>query len=225
MTINPELLQEQSRCIAHEIRNQVSICDVYCEIIKKHLEKDGIKNESIKKAADCIQKSVKIINNSLIELKSAGSYSPQNCRINSLIEQSINLSKVYIHDKKIEIINVLKDDGLINIDENKFLACIINLIKNAIEAIENKGEIIINCEIKNSTAEITISNNGKPISQAEQKTIFNEGFTTKKTGSGLGLYICKNNLNAQGANLELAQSTPKKTEFKITIPVIQTNIE
>ena len=113
MTLNPELLQEQSRCIAHEIRNQVSICDVYCEIIKKHLEKDGIKNESISKAVDCIQKSVKIINNSLIELKSVNNYSPQNCDIDSLLEQSISLSKVYIHDKKIDIIRV----GLQSTDE------------------------------------------------------------------------------------------------------------
>ncbi len=220
MTLNPELLQEQSRCIAHEIRNQVSICDVYCEIIKKHLEKDGIKNESISKAVDCIQKSVKIINNSLIELKSVNNYSPQNCDIDSLLEQSISLSKVYIHDKKIDIIKSVKNNGIINVDENKFLACIINLIKNAIEAIENKGEIIISSEIKDKTAKITISNNGKAISPSEQKTIFNEGFTTKKTGSGLGLYICKNNLKAQNADLELLQSNSKKTIFEITIQTI-----
>ena len=68
MTLSAELLQEQTRCIAHEIRNQVSICDVYCEIIKKHLIKDGIENDSISRAIECIQTSVKMISNSLIEV-------------------------------------------------------------------------------------------------------------------------------------------------------------
>lgn len=220
MTLNQELLQEQSRCIAHEIRNQVSICDVYCEIIKKHLEKDGIQNESISKAVECIQKSAKIISNSLIDLKSINNYAPKNCQIAALIEESVNLSKVYIHDKDIKITTTIKDDGIINVDENKFLACVINLIKNAIEAIEHKGEIIISCNIEKKTAHIKISNTGKAIPKSIQKELFNEGFTTKSTGSGLGLYICKNNLKIQNAELELTTSTKQKTEFEISIPLI-----
>lgn len=221
MSINSEILQEQSRCIAHEIRNQVSICDVYCEIIKKNMTKEGIENDSIKKAVECIQKSAKIINNALIDLKSVNNFAPKNCHVNTLVEQSVNLAKVYVHDKDIKISTVLKDDGRINVDENKFLACIINLIKNAVEAIDFKGKIIVATEVDNGFAKIKITNDGKPISQAAQKDIFSEGFTTKKTGSGLGLYICKNNLKAQNADLELTQSTAKKTEFQISIPIIE----
>ncbi|HIS36016.1 TPA: HAMP domain-containing histidine kinase [Candidatus Scatousia excrementigallinarum] len=215
-----ELLKEQSRCIAHEIRNQVSICDVYCEIIKKHMNKDGIKNESIDNALDCIQKAVKMINNSLIDLKSLDNIKPSVCSINDLIEQSINLGKVYISDKQITITPNLKSDVQIYADENKFLACMINLIKNAIEAIDSKGEIIITSDIDREYAVIRVSNTGKPISPSSQKELFNEGFTTKKTGSGLGLYICKTNLHLQNAELSLVQSTGKKTEFEIKVPLI-----
>lgn len=181
---------------------------------------DGIENTSISRALECIQKSAKIINNVLIDLKSINNITPKNCHVNTLVEQSINLAKVYIHDKDIKITSLFKDDGRINVDENKFLACIINLIKNAIEAIEHKGKIIITTEVDNNIAKIKISNNGKPISQSAQKDLFNEGFTTKKTGSGLGLYICKNNLIAQNADLQLTQSTAQKTEFEISIPVL-----
>lgn len=215
-----ELLKEQSRCIAHEIRNQVSICDVYCEIIKKHMNKDGIKNESIDNALDCIQKAVKMINNSLIDLKSLDNIKPSVCSINDLIEQSINLGKVYISDKQITITPNLKSDVQIYADENKFLACMINLIKNAIEAIDSRGEIIITSDIDREYAVIRVSNTGKPISPSSQKELFNEGFTTKKTGSGLGLYICKTNLHLQNAELSLVQSTGKKTEFEIKVPLI-----
>lgn len=216
-----EILKEQSRCIAHEIRNQLSICDVYCEIIKKQLLKEGIKNESIERAIECIQKSVKMVNNSLIDLKSLDNIKQTVCNTNNLIEQSIKMGRVYIHDKLITISSNLKSDAEIYVDENKFLACMINLIKNAIEAIDTKGEIIVTSDIEKEFAVIRISNNGKPISKTAQKDLFNEGYTTKKTGSGLGLYICQNNLKLQNAELSLIQSTTKKTEFEIKIPIIK----
>ena len=153
-------------------------------------------------------------------MKSINNYTPKNCSVQNLIEQSVNLSQIYTNEKDIKITSLIKNEAMINVDENKFLACIINLIKNAAEAIEHKGEILITAECKDKTAKIKVSNNGKPISPTAQKEIFSEGFTTKKTGSGLGLYICKNNLKAQNADLQLTQSTGKKTEFEITIPVI-----
>ncbi len=216
-----EIIKEQSRCIAHEIRNQVSICDVYCEIIKKQLSKNGIQNDSVEKALECIQKSVKMINNSLIDLKTLDNIKQSICYVNDLIDESINLGKVYIQDRQIQINSNLKENVQIYVDENKFLGCLINLIKNAIEAIDTKGEITISTEITSKKCIIKISNNGKPISPSAQKELFNEGFTTKKTGSGLGLYICKNNLEQQDATLSLIKSTQQKTEFEIQVPIFK----
>ena len=221
MQTDTELLQQQVRCIAHEIRNQVSVCDVYCEIIKKHLEKENIENESINKALNCIQKSAKMINNSLIDLKSVDNIKLQVCDLRRIIEECSSLAKVYIHDKKINILSNIKEDASIYVDENKFMACIINLIKNAVEAIENKGEIIISSEIKDGNVIISVANDGKAITPAAQRDLFSEGFTTKRTGSGLGLFICKNNLKQQDADLYLVQSTAKKTEFQIKVPALK----
>ena len=221
MQTDTELLQQQVRCIAHEIRNQVSVCDVYCEIIKKHLEKENIENESINKALNCIQKSAKMINNSLIDLKSVDNIKLQVCHLRRIIEEWSSPAKVYILDKKINIISNIKEDASIYVDENKFMACIINLIKNAVEAIENKGEIIISSEIKDGNVIISVANDGKAITPAAQRDLFSEGFTTKRTGSGLGLFICKNNLKQQDADLYLVQSTAKKTEFQIKVPALK----
>ena len=162
-----------------------------------------------------------MINNSLIDLKSLDNIKPSYCYSGSLAEESIKLAKVYICDKNITIIPNIKSNEKIYVDENKFLACLINLIKNAIEAIETSGEIIVTSETYGENAVISVTNNGKPISQSAQKEIFNEGYTTKKTGSGLGLYICKNNLELQNAKLSLVQSTSKKTEFRIEIPIVK----
>lgn len=237
------LISEQSRCIAHEIRNHISICELYTRIIKKNLENEGVENDSIDNAIKCITKSLKIMNNSLLDLKSLNNFSPEICDIQAVLQEGINLSTVYIGDKDIKINLDAKDTAPVYIDENKFLACMVNIIKNAIEAINDKGEIKISLEICQKlpslgtlpskrlsivcerfaggeglpSAVIKISNNGEPVKNPEN--IFKAGFTTKQTGSGLGLHICANNLQAQNAELKLTKSTPEITEFEITLPV------
>ncbi len=210
------LISEQSRCIAHEIRNHISICELYTRIIKKNLENEGIENDSIDNAIKCITKSLKIMNNSLLDLKSLNNFSPEICDIQAVVQEGINLSTVYIGDKDIKINLEAKDTAPVYIDENKFLACLVNIIKNAIEAIQEKGCINIQLKIQDKVV-IKISNNGEQIKNPQE--IFNVGFTTKQTGSGLGLHICANNLQAQNAELKLTQSTPEITEFEITLPV------
>ncbi len=209
-------ISEQSRCIAHEIRNHISICELYTRIIKKNLENNGIKNASIDNAINCITKSLKIMNNSLLDLKSLNNFSPEICDIQAVLQEGINLSTVYIGDKDIKINLEGKDTAPVFIDENKFLACMVNIIKNAIEAITDKGEINISLQI-NEIVSIKISNNGEPVKNPE--SIFCAGFTTKSTGSGLGLHICAQNLLAQNAEIKLTRATADITEFEITLPI------
>ena len=201
------------------MRNHLSICELYTQIIRKNLEKEGIKNSSIENALNCINKSLKIMNNNLLDLKSLNNFSPKICSIKKILEEGIKLSQVYICEKDIKITSDLQTDANVYIDENKFLACIVNIIKNAIEAISNNGEIHVSLQLADNNAHIKISNNGEAISEEKQKAIFEEGFTTKPTGSGLGLHICANNLKAQNAVLKLIESTEQKTVFEIILPI------
>ena len=214
-----DLIKEQSRCIAHEMRNHISICELYTQIIKKNLEKEGIQNTSLNNALNCINKSLKIMSNSLLDLKSLDNFNLKKVNIKKVLEEGIKLATAYITDKKIKITSNINIDAEVFIDENKFLACIVNIIKNAIEAIKKEGKINVSLEIEGDYIHIKISNDGEPISQEKQKSIFEEGFTTKPTGSGLGLHICANNLKAQNATLKLTKSTDKNTEFETVLPI------
>lgn len=215
-----DLIKEQSRCIAHEMRNHISICELYTQIIKKNLEKEGIQNTSLNNALNCINKSLKIMSNSLLDLKSLDNFNLKKVNIKKFLEEGIKLATAYISDKKIKITSNINIDAEVFIDENKFLACIVNIIKNAIEAIKKEGKIKVSLEIEGDYIHIKISNDGEPISQEKQKSIFEEGFTTKPTGSGLGLHICANNLKAQNATLKLTKSTTEITEFEIILPIV-----
>ena len=214
-----EELTQQIRCVSHEIRNHLSICDMYSQIIRKNLEKEGISNTSIDNAIDCIQKSVQIISSNLLELKSLNHANSQIFDFKNSVNKAIELSKAYIIDKDIELESFIKNSSNIIIDENKFLACVVNIIKNGIEAIDTKGKIVILAEVKDNFAILKISNNGKPIPKDKQETIFESGYTTKKTGCGLGLAICKKYLASQNAQIRLTKSTKTQTQFEIKIPI------
>ncbi|MBQ8668719.1 HAMP domain-containing histidine kinase [bacterium] len=216
-----EDLNQQIRCVSHEIRNHLSICDMYSQIIKRHLEKEGISNNSIENALDCIQKSIQIIGTNLLELKSLNQNTPQVIDFSKIITKGANLAKAYVIDKDIEFEIFVKNTDYIYIDENKFLACIVNILKNGIESIEGKGTIEVLAEIKENFGIIKLSNNGKPIPKDKQQQIFKQGYTTKTSGCGIGLALCKNFLEASGATLTLTQSTKAKTTFEIRVPVAQ----
>ena len=216
---NTDILLEQSRCISHEIRNHLSICELYSQIIRKNLENEGINNESIDNALNCIGKSIKIMGNSLLDLKSLNNFSYTYCNIKDIVEEGVKLSEVYTHGKTIDITTSFNGSAKVYIDENKFLACIVNIIKNAIEAIVSEGKIKVSLDVGKSEAHIKIANNGEMISKERQTAIFEEGFTTKNTGCGLGLHICMNNLKVQNALLRLNKSTSEITEFEIIVPI------
>lgn len=219
--ITDENLKLQIRCVSHEIRNHLSICDMYSQIIRKNLEKSNIENPSIENALDCIQKSIQIIGTNLLDLKSLNNTTERIYDFKSIVEKGVELSKAYANeDKNIAFDVFIKNSADIKVDENRFLSCIVNIIKNGIESIEIKGKIEIIAEVKNNFGIIKISNDGKPIPKDKQQTIFNEGYTTKKTGCGLGLCICKKYLQAQDATLELVKSIKGQTQFEIKIPVI-----
>ena len=111
------------------------------------------------------------------------------------------------------------ENCLVEVDENKFLACVINLLKNAIEAIEISGWIKVQTEAHQDFVLVKISNNGAKIPEEFVKNIFDEGRTTKTYGSGLGLFICKNNFKSMDAELKLVKSNEEVTEFEIKLPV------
>lgn len=214
------MIEQQIRLISHEIRNHLSICDMYSQIIKRNIEKEGITNPSIDNAIECIHKSIQIIGSNLLELKSVNNNPTQIIDFKTVVITGVELAKAYVEDKNIEFDIFIKNSANICVDENRFLACIVNIIKNGIEAIELRGRISILGEIKENRAILKISNDGKPISKDKQTKIFEKGFTTKETGCGLGLNICKMYLESQNASLKLLKSTKKETQFEIMVPTI-----
>lgn len=220
--LTEENLKHQIKCISHEIRNHLSICDMYSRIIHKNLEKSSIENPSIENALECIQNSIKIIGVNLLDLKSLDVNSAKIVDFKKIISSGVELAKAYAMDKDIEFEIFIKNTDNILTDENRFLACLVNIIKNGIEAIEGHGKVEVLAEIKDEVGIIKIANDGKPIPKDKQKDVFTLGYSTKKDGCGIGLALCKKFLETQNADLKLVKSGKSQTMFEINIPVYKT---
>lgn len=216
-----EFLLTKSSFIAHEMRNLFSICNLYSNIIDKQADKVIFQDEKAKKsilnARECIRKSIQMSGNLLLDLKSLKSSELKGYNLKELIDNALSLAKIYANGKNINFKSKIDSSANILADENKFLAVLINLIKNAVESIEERGNIVITAEEEENNIKIVISNTGKPISKELQDKIFETGFTTKSTGSGLGLVICKKTLEEQFAQLELRKSDKTSTDFEIKV--------
>ena len=205
------------RFISHEIKNQLSVCELYAEIIKKTCIKNEIFDLNIMRAVECIKNSVKMSENSLIELKSQSSLIIDKYCIELVLTEAVNLAKVYGIQKNIDIKTEIKTSSHVLIDKMKFIATIINLIKNACEAFEEETDknICVKASQQKNIIKVTVENNAKPIENPDE--IFAEGYTTKSTGSGLGLIICKSNIEKMNGVLKLSKSDKTSTVFEIIL--------
>ena len=104
-------------------------------------------------------------------------------------------------------------------DKTKMKQVFVNLLKNAVEAVDQHGTIEIACSMTSpSSLVISISNTGTTISDEELERIFLPFVTTKSTGSGLGLPTVKRILLSHNGNIN-AISSENKTTFRITLPI------
>lgn len=139
--------------------------------------------------------------------KFTGVREPQLTEFNleTLIEKISKLQLSEMHQKGIEIEITTTDEPLIiNADESQITQVLINLVKNAIEAIsdDREGKILIKTIIEEGKIQIEIWNNGAPIPQEVVPNIFIPFFTTKKTGSGIGLSVSRYIMRLHGGNLK-----------------------
>lgn len=119
--------------------------------------------------------------------------------------------------------NINPTDLSVWVDSTQVQQVIINLVRNAVEAMENAAnpEIIVDAQKVGGFAQISISDNGTGIADDVRDGIFSAVITTKATGMGIGLAISRTIIDAQGGEIWLESSAPGLTDFRFTLPLSQ----
>lgn len=141
-----------------------------------------------------------------------GPQSRKPVNIESLIDNCRSMLFASMDKKGIKLnINIQPGLPIIKGDHTKLMQVILNVLKNSVEAIDmDKPEkaITIAARSQAGKAEITITDNGEGFSEETGKRFFERGFTTKKTGTGLGLYNCKTIIESHDGTFEIKSDGP-----------------
>lgn len=121
--------------------------------------------------------------------------------------------------KNIELIKQGDDNLIVQFDSDLIKQSLINIIQNAFDAVNDKGQVQINYFRTGRKFIIEISDNGIGISPELQKKIFDLYFTTKKDGNGLGLSIAQKIIHQHNGSINVISKPNQGTTFKITLPI------
>ena len=113
------------------------------------------------------------------------------------------------------IINLPENDVSINCDARKIEAVMSNMLNNAVHALDGEGEIDVTVSVDSNFVTIQVRDSGPGIPKENLEKIFEPMFTTKKTGTGLGLVICRSIIEQHGGSVSVSN---KPTTFTIKLP-------
>jgi len=114
------------------------------------------------------------------------------------------------------LIHLPENDVSVSCDARKIEGVISNLINNSVHALEGQGEISITISTDSEFVTIQVKDSGSGIPTENLEKIFEPMFTTKKTGTGLGLVICKSIVEQHGGSISVSN---KPTTFTIKLPI------
>lgn len=148
---------------------------------------------------------------------------------NELVEECVTGLKPLADEKKIDLSLALDHkNSKIMLDRTELLRVINNLLSNAIKYTDDGGNIKVLSRFLNNNAELRISDDGRGIPVYEQKKIFNfyktshdnpESKDEQDISTGLGLYLCKQIVEAHGGNIGFESLKSKGSTFYFSIPV------
>ena len=215
-----EALEKMIDAAAHEIRNPLTSIGGFTRRIYERLPDDDPNKEYAKVIIGDVARLEDMIRQ-LIELKTMGASHAEPSDVNNIINDALEIFGKEVEEKNIkielELTNNLPD---IDLDRNKMKAAIANLIRNAIEAMENGPKFIkIAAYMKDEHIEITVSDTGKGIPGDKIQYIFDPLFTSKIYGPGLGLTVARRIIQEHNGTISVESESGKGATFTIRLPL------
>lgn len=207
--------------VAHEIRNPLGIIRNYCYVLKT-MKDENVQATAIERIEQAVETSGAIIEN-LLDFSRASSMKIDTVNVHEHILSMIRLNESLLKKKDINVNVECENEFNATLVVESFDMILINLISNAIDAMEPQGEINIAVTDNENYGlfRVDVSDNGSGIDPETLSEIFNPFFTTKidSGGTGLGLYIVYNEIEKMNGTISVESKLGEGTTFKIVLPI------
>ena len=214
--------------VAHEINNPLAIINESVGWLRQMIEKDEFKNmprkEDFAKALDKVEKSVERasrITHQLLGFVGKSETAVTEVSLMALADETIQLVAHEIKKKGIQIVRKMDSSpGPIWSDAYQIRQVLLNLLTNAIHAVDSEGTITIAVAAVGDRQVITVSDSGPGIAPENLAKIFEPFFSTKAPdqGTGLGLFVSRGIVEKLGGTIEVASDIGRGAQFSVWLP-------
>lgn len=217
--------------VAHEIKNPLGSISIHIQLIQKAIakarEKDGLipDEKFVERYLGIVNEEIDRLNKIIVDFLFAVrpiSMEVETVNLNKQLENFMEFIKPELERKKLSLdtkfANNIPD---LLLDSKLLKQILINLAQNAIAATEEGGKINISTLIKNDSVLLCFADSGIGMDKETQNRIFEPYYTTKVTGTGLGLTMVYKIIKEFGGNIDVKSEVGKGTIFTISLPIPQ----
>jgi len=216
------VMGQMAAVMAHEIRNPLGIIRSTADVLKSKYLPPEEKDELF----DYIPSEVNRLNNLISDFLSFTQdreLNLENNDLNQITHLVVCKVKLSTSDKRIQIHEIYEEQlPTFPFDANAMEQVILNLLQNAVQAISDRGEIFVHTSyIKrrhSAFAQVEIRDTGTGI-QGDPQQVFEPFYTTKSTGSGLGMAISKRLIEKHGGQIEIESQISIGTTVRFRLPI------
>jgi len=211
-----------ARKVAHEIKNPLTPIRIAMEDLRRAKESsDPQFDNDFDKSTKTVLEEVGSLSKIVEEFSDFAKFPPprpEKADLNEIVNSTLSLYKKEIDGGVIRP-DLFKSPIPVFADSDQIKRALVNLIKNALEAIDQNGRVVIRTMMSKTNASVIIADNGHGLSDQIKSNLFSPYFTTKPGGSGLGLVIVKKIINEHNGNVRLVDSTEGGTAAIVDLPI------
>lgn len=216
--------REMAKQVAHEIKNPLTPMKLTLQQLEQALRAGPLPTEKTQKSLDVLLKQVDILNEIAVSFSSFANMPaahPQSVKLNDLLQGAVNLFGAETSGK---VALQPVSDIAVSVDKTSFSRAISNIIINALQA-KKEGqqdlEVLITAVEKDGVVLVSIRDNGKGMTDEVREKVFQPQFTTKHSGSGLGLALTQQIVRQAGGRIWFESVVDRGTVFYIELPTLK----
>ncbi len=202
---------------AHEIRNPLTSIKTFTDLIPQKINNENFRNKFVEIVPSEINRLNSLITD-LLEYSKPKRSNRQMINVKQIFDSVFVLFSKQIKDRGIDFEVKIDRDAMIYADKHQMKQVFINLMLNSLEAVRDGGRIKLYANRLNNLTEVVIEDNGRGISKENLDRVMDPFFTTKKDGSGLGLFICYQIVRENRGRMSIDSQPGLGTKVTITLP-------
>ena len=218
-----------ARKVAHEVKNPLTPIAISIADLKRSYELGRPEfSQILEQAARTVAEEVESLKRILNEFSEFARIAPPQFERVGLAQLIAGIATLYQHEVKSGRFTIALDptasDASLEADAAQLRQALVNLVKNALEAIAANGNVTLAATRTADAVEITVADDGPGLSTAQRAQLFVPEFTTKTEGSGLGLTITQRIISDHRGTIRVDPAGACGTTFRIVLPLTQSAV-